>query len=291
MTDQKVAIVTGAASGMGAALATHLIEKGWLVGLLDINEETGSQLATTLGPNAYFVQTDVASYTSQSEAFSAIFSRFGRIDVLCANAGVVDRSSLYIQSHRPPTVTELPPIPDLSATDIVFKGVIYGILLATHFMRFSPQTDGYGKKIVVTASAVGNVPYLALPEYSSAKCAVVAFVRATAPVLKQKEGIALSAVCPPFVATPMLPPFLIDAVGDARVTPVEDVVRAYELYLDQSDDRYAGEVREVVPGATEVVPLPKYRTEFARESVAAGIEPIFEVFHGGPSGVDQKELF
>ncbi|KAK4113303.1 NAD(P)-binding protein [Canariomyces notabilis] len=290
MTDQKVAIVTGAASGIGKALAVRLVEKGWLVALLDINEEAGSQLASSLGPNTIFLPTDVASYTSQSTAFSAVFSRFGRIDALCANAGIVDRCSLYLQSHRPESVTDIPPAPDLTATDIDFKGVVYGVYLATHFMRFNPPT-AYGKKIVVTASVVGTVPYPALPEYSAAKSAVVGFVRATAPVLRQKEGIALSAVCPHFVATPMLPPFLVDAVGDTRLISVDEVVKAYEVYLDQPGDRYAGEVGEVVGGSSEVVPLPTYGTEQARESMVAGIEPIFEAVHGGPSGVDAQHLF
>ncbi|KAM7220168.1 NAD(P)-binding protein [Rhypophila decipiens] len=286
MTEQKVAIVTGAASGIGAALATRLVEKGWRVALLDINQEAGSQLASTLGPNTIFLPTDVASYASQCAAFSAIFSRFGRIDALCANAGVVDRCSLYLQSHRPKSVAELPPPPDLAATDIDFKGVVYGVYLATHFMRFNPSTpqQSGNKKIIVTASVVGTVPYLALPEYSAAKSAVVGFVRATAPVLKQKEGIALSTVCPPFVATPMLPPFLVDAVGDSRLTCVDEVVKAYEVYLDHAGDGYAGEVREVVDGRSEVVPPPEYKTEQARESMAAGVESIFEAFHGGASG-------
>jgi NAD(P)-dependent dehydrogenase (short-subunit alcohol dehydrogenase family) len=236
-------------------------------------------LASSLGPNAIFLQTDIASYASQSHAFSAIFSRFGRIDALCANAGVVDRCSLYLQCHRPESVAELPPAPELAATDIDFKGVVYGIFLATHFMRFNPPTE-HGKKIVVTASVVGTVPYLALPEYSAAKAAVVGFVRAAAPTLRQKEGIALSAVCPPFVATSMLPPFLVDAV-----------VKAYEVYLDQAGDAYAGEVREVLAGSSEVVPPPKYKTDLARKSMVAGIEPIFEAFHGGASGVDAQHLF
>ena len=79
----------------------------------------------------------------------------------------------------------IPPKPDLSTTDVDFKGVVYGTQLAIHFMR---KNATHGGKIVATASAAGIVPHETYPEYDGAKAAVVSFVRATARILK--------AVCP-----------------------------------------------------------------------------------------------
>ncbi|KAK0616361.1 hypothetical protein B0T14DRAFT_497626 [Immersiella caudata] len=231
MATKKVAIVTGAASGIGLALATSLVQKNWLVALLDINTTGGTVLATKLGPSALFIETDVASYASQQSAFTQAFAHFGRIDAVCANAGIVDRWSLYdLRDTKARTVQDVPPAPDLTATNVDLKGVIYGIRLAVHFMRFNPPlADGStpGKKIVVTSSIAGAVPHPALPEYSAAKSGVIGLVRAIAPVLKAREGIAVNALCPGLAATAVLPEFVVDAVGGELLTPVAEVVKAY----------------------------------------------------------------
>lgn len=75
----------------------------------------------------------------------------------------------------------IPPKPDLSTTDVDFKGVVYGTQLAIHFMRKNSTPGG---KIVATASAAAIVPHETYPEYDGAKAAVVNFVRATARILK-----------------------------------------------------------------------------------------------------------
>ncbi|KAK4447995.1 hypothetical protein QBC34DRAFT_485991 [Podospora aff. communis PSN243] len=295
MAPQKVAVVTGAASGIGLALATSLVQKNWLVALLDINTTAGTALATTLGPSTIFIPTDVSSYASQSAAFAEAFTHFGRIDALCANAGIVDRWSLYdLRETEGRAVTDVPPAPDLAATDIDLKGVIYGIRLAVHFMRFNPPLpDGStpGNKIVVTSSIAGAVPHPALPEYSAAKAGVVGLVRAIAPVLKVREGIAVSVICPGLAATAVLPGFVVDAVGGELLTPVAEVVKAYEAHLEADGVERAGEVLEVVGGSADAVPQPKVRTGLAREMMVAGMEPIFGALHGGESGVDLEGFF
>ena len=77
--------------------------------------------------------------------------------------------------------SRIPPAPDLSTTDVDFKGVVYGTQLAIHFMRKNSTPGG---KIVATASVAGIVPHETYPEYDGAKAAVVNFVRATARILK-----------------------------------------------------------------------------------------------------------
>ncbi|KAM7208267.1 NAD(P)-binding protein [Naviculisporaceae sp. PSN 640] len=297
MADAKVAFVTGAASGFGRALSTRLVEKGWKVALLDINEQAGQELEKTLGPSAKFFAADVASYTSQSNAFLSAFGHFGRLDALIANAGIVDRFSFYLLSHRPDSVDKLPPAPDTTATDIDYKGVLYGAYLAVHFMRFNPPSVSgktYTPKILATASCAGVAPHPALPEYSGAKSAVVGFVRAVAGVLKEKEGIAITAVCPGLSPTAVLPDFVTGAVGDTLLTPVTEVVKVFEKYLGEEGNKYAGHVGLVMETEETLENVEGFK--FGEEKVGAGVyeaamEPIFGALHGVESGLDVKGWF
>jgi NAD(P)-dependent dehydrogenase (short-subunit alcohol dehydrogenase family) len=83
----------------------------------------------------------------------------------------------------------IPPKPDLSTTDVDFKGVVYGTQLAIHFMRKNRVPGG---KIVATASVAAIVPHETYPEYAGAKAAVVNFVRATARIL---HAVGLQRPC------------------------------------------------------------------------------------------------
>jgi NADP-dependent 3-hydroxy acid dehydrogenase YdfG len=74
---------------MGEALSRHLVEKGWNVAMADIQQNEA--LAKELGQNAFFIKTNVADYDSQAKTFQAVWDKWGRIDALCANAGIVDR--------------------------------------------------------------------------------------------------------------------------------------------------------------------------------------------------------
>lgn len=83
---------------MGEALAEDLVSKGWHVAMADIQQNAG--LASKLGNSASFHHCDVADYYSQAKAFQEVWDKYGRLDALCANAGIVDKSSIYIFGHR-----------------------------------------------------------------------------------------------------------------------------------------------------------------------------------------------
>ncbi|KAI9741403.1 MAG: Short-chain dehydrogenase/reductase prx6 [Cirrosporium novae-zelandiae] len=206
---EKVAIVTGATSGIGVDLTRHLISRGWKVACVGRRKEIGEKLADSLGRNAKFFRADVSDYASQAQMFSNVWKTWGRIDVLCANAGIVDRSSIYLFDWRGKSVEEVPPEPDLSCTDIDYKGVVYGTQLAIHYMRHNKVPGG---KVIVTASIGGIFPHRAYPEYCGAKAAVIQFVRGVAPLLKTKDNISVNIVLPGIVATPIVPPEMIAAV-------------------------------------------------------------------------------
>jgi 3(or 17)beta-hydroxysteroid dehydrogenase len=87
--DGKVAIVTGAASGLGAADARRLVAEGANVVLTDVNAEGGETLASELGDAAKFIRHDVADENNWQEVIAATLAAFGQLDVLVNNAGIV----------------------------------------------------------------------------------------------------------------------------------------------------------------------------------------------------------
>jgi NAD(P)-dependent dehydrogenase (short-subunit alcohol dehydrogenase family) len=83
---------------MGEALSKHLVKTGWLVAMADITRNEA--LEKELGDSAAFFKTNVADYDSQASTFDAVWKKWGRIDALCANAGIVDRNSIFLYDHR-----------------------------------------------------------------------------------------------------------------------------------------------------------------------------------------------
>jgi NAD(P)-dependent dehydrogenase (short-subunit alcohol dehydrogenase family) len=168
----------------------------------------GAERAASLDPTgetAIFQQCDVASYSSQAAMFKAVWSKFGRLDLLIANAGGVDDGSWYNFRQRGAGVEDVPPEPSTGCTDAHFKAVMYGTTLAMHYMRHNSPTPG--GKIIATTSMLGIHPCPTFPEYSAAEAAINQWVRGSAPLLKSKENITINAVVMGAVITPVMPGF------------------------------------------------------------------------------------
>ena len=294
---------------MGQSLSKHFISKGFKVALLDIDEKGGSALGkqlpsclkkdncrvlisqltniseSSLGENAKFFKCNVASYSSQAEAFKSVWHTWGRLDALLMNAGITDRSSLFIFAHKNNAVDDVPPEPNLLCTDVDYKGVLYGTQLATHFMRHNSPAGG---KIVATASVAGIHPHRSYPEYNGAKSGVVQFVRSMAPILKDKENIYINCVCPGIVATNIIPPKMVAAVQEECMTPVDTIVKAYDGCIAGGDEQY-GEILEAT--GTEVSSVNPERLEFrnGKPSTRAVTvwDPLFKDLHGELSGLEE----
>lgn len=149
------------------------------------------------------MKCDVSSYASQKELFQATWDKWGRLDVLVANAGCVDRDSKHNLTRKDAPITDLPAEPNTTATDINYKGTIYGITLATHFMRHNATPGG---KIIITGSMIGVHPCPTFPEYCGSKAAVHQYARAVAPMLIQ-ENVTINVVMPGAVDTSAMPDF------------------------------------------------------------------------------------
>ncbi|KAF2691948.1 hypothetical protein K458DRAFT_473589 [Lentithecium fluviatile CBS 122367] len=272
----SVAVVTGGNSGMGMGVVEKLVQRGWKVAIADIQEN--KDFAVKLGDASSFYKCDVADYDSQAQMFQQVWDKYGRIDALCANAGIVDKSSIYIFEHR--GSDKIPPKPDLLTTDVDFKGVVYGTQLAIHFMRKNKIPGG---KIVATASVAAIVPHESYPEYDGAKAAVVNFVRATSRVLKNKENISINAVCPGIVHTSIIPQEMVDAVSPECLTPISTIVAAYERCLD--DESLFGKVIECSVDKQFFLETPSLANgRFSKRAVTVW-DPLFKMYHKESSGL------
>ncbi|KAK5164568.1 uncharacterized protein LTR77_009774 [Saxophila tyrrhenica] len=261
---------------MGEALSRELVAKGWTVAMSDIQENKA--LAEELGSKARFYKGNVADYDSQAKVFDQVFKDFGRLDALCANAGIVDKSSPYILGAR--DSDEIPPAPSTLCTDVDWKGVLYGTQLAIHFMRKNKTPGG---AIVATASIAAVHPHPTYPEYNGAKAAVLNFVRGSAQILKIKENIRLNAVLPGIVSTKIIPPEMVAAVKPEFLTPVKTITDAYIKLLD--DESLIGQAIEGSVDKHFFFPDPPMMNGAATKRAITVWDPLFELSHGELSGL------
>lgn len=182
----KVAVVTGAASGIGKACATRLTQAGAEVVVLDV-DRSGAEVAAQLGGR--FVQADV-SQPSQVEAAMAEAARDGRLDIVVNNAGIA-----------------LPLEPMTETTDEHFmRHIEVNTLGVLHGMRFARQYLSPGSVICNTASVLGLLSAPGYTSYVASKFAVVGLTK-TAAIEFGADGIRVNCVCPTTVDTPMLDTF------------------------------------------------------------------------------------
>ncbi|KAI9687895.1 MAG: Short-chain dehydrogenase/reductase prx6 [Bathelium mastoideum] len=278
LADDRVAIVTGATSGMGIDIAKHLHAKGWRVGIVGRKHAAGEAVVKEIGDaRARFFPANLEDYNSQAAMFQAVWKTWGRIDALCANAGIVDKSSVYIYGWRGKGIEEIPPEPDLQCTDIDYKAVIYGTQLATHFMRHNQPKPG--GRIVVNASIGALFPHQSYPEYCGAKAAVVQFVRGMAPMLKAKENIFINVVMPGAVHTPIVPPEMMAAMSPECVTPISTVITAHDRFLED-DTGVAGQAIEASADQLIYYDVPKLGNGYKTKRAVTVWEPLFKMMHG-----------
>jgi NAD(P)-dependent dehydrogenase (short-subunit alcohol dehydrogenase family) len=184
--DGKRVVITGAASGIGAATARLFVAEGARVVLADVDAARGDKLAADLGDRAAFVATDVSREADVDRAVAACVAAFGGLDVMFNNAGV------------PGSIGGIEEI-DVAGWDhtlgVHLRGVFLGIRAAARVMR--PQGHG---SIINTSSVAGFRANFAGHDYSAAKAAIRQLTVTTANELGE-HGVRVNAVCPGAVAT------------------------------------------------------------------------------------------
>lgn len=194
----SVALVTGGASGLGAAVVEMLIEKGAKVVIADMNEEKGKEFVTKFGDNAIFVKDNVTSTADNQAAVSAAIEKFGKIDILLNAAGVA--SAAKIVGKDGPTPLEWFKM----VIDVNLTGAFDVMRLAAWEMSKNTPNQKEEKGVIINVASVAAFDgQMGQAAYSASKAGVVGM---TLPIARDlsREGIRVNTIAPGIFATPML---------------------------------------------------------------------------------------
>lgn len=189
--NDKVAIVTGAASGIGRAIALAFAREGARVMVADINAEGGAETVRQiedLKGTASFVETDVAESEAIADLVEQTTGRFGKLDIMVNNAGVEVFQRLADTSEQ--------------MWDHVISINLRGVFLGTKH-AIPKMLENGGGAIVNMASVAGIMGVGGLAAYNASKGGVVLLTRNTA-MDYGKHNIRANCICPGFIATPMV---------------------------------------------------------------------------------------
>lgn len=234
--DQKVAVVTGAARGMGAAHVRTLVAAGAKVVFTDILEEDGIKLQQELGENTLFIKHDVASAEQWQAVIEKTEEAFGPINVLVNNAGI-----------------DLPPVDLQDAEEAQFRKIIdvnqVSVFLGMKYAVPSMKKAG-GGSIVNISSLAGIIGAYKKVAYTASKFAVRGMTKAAALELGE-FGIRVNSVHPGFIRTPMTEALINDDLIQSfplRKVGTSEEVAQLVLFLASDASSYSTGSEFVIDG-------------------------------------------
>lgn len=194
----KNAIITGAASGLGAGIAAAFIREGANVLLTDVNDSKGAMLAAELSPNAEYLHLDVTS----EEEWGRCVEHFSSLDIVVNNAGISLLGSIE------------------EVTKETFRSIydvdVLGVLLGCRFAISAMKKNGSGS-IINLASSTAVKPEPEMPVYCSAKAAVTSVSKSVAlHCARNGYGIRVNTILPGLIQTDMLDYVLGQVPADKR---------------------------------------------------------------------------
>ncbi|HHW61316.1 MAG TPA: 3-hydroxyacyl-CoA dehydrogenase [Syntrophomonadaceae bacterium] len=207
----SVALVTGGASGLGAATVEMFIEKGAKCVIADLNEEKGKEFAAKFGDNAVFVNCNVTNTEDNEAAVKTAVDKFGKLDIL-VNAAGIGSASRTIGKDGPTNLDWFKMV-----VDINLIGTFDMIRLAAWEMsKNEPNEKGERGVIINVASVAAFDGQIGQASYSASKGGVVGM---TLPIARDlsRNGIRVNTIAPGIFDTPMmqlLPQAARDSLGE-----------------------------------------------------------------------------
>jgi NAD(P)-dependent dehydrogenase (short-subunit alcohol dehydrogenase family) len=244
----KVAVITGAGSGMGQAAAVLFAAEGAAVAAVDINRDAAAQTASQIsakGGRAIAIAADVSISAQVQDMFAQTVAQFGRLDIAYNNAGVIEEHDL---------VHEIGDEEFERVIEVNLRGVFLGMKYAVPHM-----IKNGGGAIINTASVGGLKAFTGKPAYTASKAAVVAMTQ-VAGMQYGRHNIRVNCICPGIIYTGMsrdvhrkqfgkeLSPNIkgrISALG--RIGMPEDVARV-ALFLASDDAAFVTAAPFIVDG-------------------------------------------
>lgn len=242
--ENKVAIITGGADGIGKAAVERFAREGATVVIWDLNETKGQELVSSLskdGMAALFMKINTANYSEVEKAGNEIFGRFGKIDILINNAGIT----------RDSTLKKMTPETWQQVIDVNLTGVFNCTKVVSAFMT----EKNYGR-IINTSSVVALYGNFGQTNYVATKAGVIGMTKTLAKELGRK-GITVNAVAPGFIATEMvarMPENVLQGMKDktpvGRLGKPEEIASAYLFLASDEAGFINGAVLSVDGGVT-----------------------------------------
>ncbi|MCW2814107.1 MAG: Dehydrogenase [Nocardioides sp.] len=213
------AVVTGAARGIGRAIATRLAHEGWQIVVADLDEDELADVAAQTG--ALAVPGDTSTDAGVRHLVDTAYDRYGRVDVFFANAGIGTLAGLDAS--------------DAEWARTLETNVLAHVRAARHLVPH--WLDAGGGRLVVTASAAGLLTMIGAAAYSTTKHAAVGFAEWLS-VTYGDRGVVVQAICPQGVQTAMLDQAgpLKDLLSHDEALAPSAVAEAWVASLD--DDRF-----------------------------------------------------
>jgi 3-oxoacyl-[acyl-carrier protein] reductase len=185
--DVRVGLITGGATGIGAAIVRRFVQAGVQVVICDVDEENGEKLAAEIGESARFYGLDIANEKQVNEVVEKVSEDFGRIDFLVNNAGITNDKLLIRMSK--------------DDWDRVLQVNLTGTFLVTRAVVKQRMKRRYGR-IVNIASVIGLMGNFGQTNYAASKAGIIAFTKSCAKEFSSRN-INVNAVAPGFIETRM----------------------------------------------------------------------------------------